>query len=179
MLSNDLLCRTASYPKAFKGDIFDVEQFFRFDEQVGCGGTYAISVASKFQLGADEAVHAYGRDVARIQNARYIVANGRDPDPAVCYLAFYEGRFAIVHSIAMEFYRLHVKYRPVVKGDAHFQIEMWPTGAACSRKQRRVDRTDASRAIANKFSGPCRMPHDCYALNELELASRLPNLPAQ
>lgn len=177
MLPDDVLCRAASYPKAFKAGVFDIEQFFRFDEEHGGGGAYAISVASKFLLRCDEAVHAYGQSIADLQNQRSGAANGQEPDRRVRYLAFYEGKCSIVSEIAMKHYTLVVRYRPVTRGDAHFQIEMWPTRSTSTKKERRTDRGDAARAIATQFSGPITMGRETYDPDDLDLLDRLPILP--
>ncbi|MER9140321.1 hypothetical protein NKI20_29415 [Mesorhizobium sp. M0830] len=181
MLCDDIICRSILYPKSFPNDVFDAETLVKLDEIDG--GSYAISVASRFLLGSDDAAHKYGCRAAVASNTRFASRNGRLPEPdkeQVYYLGFYNLRAGAVQDVKLDCYLLGIKWKPENDEDAHFEIQLSAPGAGHSKKELKEDRKLARQLIALCLMGAHR--HVC-TIDESRSAAldaiQLPDLAEQ
>lgn len=156
MQCDDLLCRAVIFPKAWNNDIFDVEALLLFTSEDS--RRYALSLASRFLLQDLDGAHAYGCRAAAASNSRFREKNGREPNPideAAHYLGFYDLRFEALTGLRLNHYSVSVRWRYENGEDAHFQVELDPTGTG-SKAERRNDRTAMKGLVALCLIGPTR-----------------------
>jgi len=175
MLPRDIFARALEFPKDFPNDAFDPENYFQFSAMGKGSADYALSVASRFQLGTVEAVHSYGLAVVEAKNARYTLDKGVEPDPRKKYVGFYDFFAECIESVTFKTYNVRMKWRPENGRDAHFQVELLWTGAD-GKEARKKDRRRAVQALYDGCFGPEILP---IAHFDVELAPAIANLPSK
>ena len=153
MLPKDIFARSIEYPKDFKSDVLDQEQFLQFSKDEAKKENYALSVASRWLLRNVENVHIYGRFVAECKNDRYRAIHGTDPDPMRKYLGSYNLFTECIERLDLTHYGAELRWKPEQGQDAHFQIELVHNRKG-SRTQLKRDRREARSVLFDCRFGP-------------------------
>ena len=178
MQPHDIFCRVAVHPRYEKESVFDAEQLLTPSSLDKKKSVYAISVVSKWLLRTDNAVHEYGESVAKVGNDRLKSQhNGIVPeDLRNYYLGFYHLLYSDINSESLEFYSIHLKWRPEINCKEHFHIEMIQISNQCTRVERRQDRAKAINRISKKLNGPTSPNFNPNDMRN-SLLNKLPRLP--
>ncbi len=70
MLKNDIVCRSAIFPRFLSADVFDDTQLLNFQSVNNAKTLYAVSVISEYLARTVEQVHKYGVSAANAGNER-------------------------------------------------------------------------------------------------------------
>lgn len=132
MLSNDVLCRAAVYPRFLNGDLFDIETLMAFS---GRGpNVRSLSLASFWLCRGEEGVHRYGRQVAIEGNRRRKENNSNYWETSDQYLGYYSMRYGRVSSVGTREVCVRVYWKPENGVDEHFQLDAVPCIEAISAR---------------------------------------------
>ena len=165
MLSCDILCRAAVYPRFEKSGQFDFEALIHFSEDER--DIRRLSLASRWLCGGDEGVHEFGREVAKSGNRRLAEQNKLTEETMEHYLGFYSLRYGRVRQIQSKNVDISVYWKAEAGLDQHFEVKLTPDLcriARCERKRIEQEQTlnpskqrpNLERRIKNKIRAEVR-----------------------